>query len=191
MPTPLLSNILEYNRSFVQEKQYEPFLTDSPPNKRLVVVTCMDSRLVELLPRAMNLHNGDVKLLKTAGAIITHPFGSIMRSILVAVYDLGAQEIAIVGHHGCGMTGLKGGRIIEKARQRGVSDETLKTLAHAGIDLQAWLVGFDHVEDGVRKSVDVVKNHPLLPREVAVHGLLIHPETGQLEVLIDGSAASS
>jgi carbonic anhydrase len=188
MPTKLLSDILEHNNAFVQDRQYEPFLTDSRPNKKLVVVTCMDSRLVELLPKAMNLRNGDVKLLKTAGGVVSHPFGSIMRSILVAVYELGAQEIAIVGHHGCGMAGLDGTKVLEKARNRGISDETVQTLTHAGINLQSWLVGFDRVEDAVRQSVDVVKYHPLLPPDVAVHGLVIHPETGKLDVLVDGSA---
>jgi carbonic anhydrase len=183
----LLSDILEHNTAFVRERRYEPFITDSKPNKRLVVVTCMDSRLVELLPRAMNLRNGDVKLLKTAGAVVSHPFGSIMRSILVAVYDLGAQEIAIVGHHGCGMTGLNGGKILEKARQRGISDQTIQILNHAGINPETWLVGFDRVEDAVQKSVEVVKNHPLLPADVVVHGLVIDPQTGKLDVLIDGA----
>jgi carbonic anhydrase len=189
MPTKLLSDILEHNQTFVRDRQYEPFITDSPPNKKLIVVTCMDSRLIELLPRAMNLHNGDVKLLKTAGGVVSHPFGSIMRSILVAVYDLGAQEIAIVGHHGCGMAGLNGKKILEKARNRGISDETVQTLTHAGIDLTSWLVGFDKVQDAVRQSVEVVKHHPLLPQDIAVHGLVIHPETGKLDVLVDGTVA--
>ncbi len=188
MPTHLLNSILQHNRTFVQERRYEPFRTDSPPNKHLVVVTCMDSRLVELLPHAMNLRNGDVKLLKTAGAVVSHPFGSIMRSILVAVYDLGAREICIVGHHGCGMTGLNGGKILEKARARGIPEETIRILDHAGIKPKEWLVGFDRVEEAVRQSVDVVKHHPLLPADVVVNGLVIDPTTGQLDLLIDGSA---
>ena len=51
----------------------------------MVIISCMDTRLVELLPKAMNMRNGDVKIIKVAGAVISHPFGSIMRSILVAV----------------------------------------------------------------------------------------------------------
>ncbi len=47
----------------------------------------MDTRLVELLHKALNLKNGDVKIVKNAGAIINNPFGSIMRSLLIAVYE--------------------------------------------------------------------------------------------------------
>src|SRR5690349_10432858 len=119
----LISDIFAHNTSFVQKREYEPYRTDRFPEKKLVVLSCMDTRLVELLPRAMNLRQGDAKLIKNAGAIVSHPFGSIMRSILVAVYELGAAEVVVVGHHGCGMTGLDAGRILEKARQKGVSEE--------------------------------------------------------------------
>ncbi|HZN68516.1 MAG TPA: carbonic anhydrase [Tepidisphaeraceae bacterium] len=184
----LLSEILTYNDSFVASREYEQYRTDRFPNKRLVILTCMDTRLLELLPRAMNMRNGDVKTIKNAGAIVSHPFGSVMRSILVAVYELGACEVAVVGHHGCGMTGLSCARILDKAVARGVSPETLATLGNAGIDLQRWLTGFEQVEDGVRQSVQVVKNHPLLPPDVPVHGLIMHPETGKLDLLVDGYA---
>jgi len=111
-----------------------------------------------------------------------------MRSILVAVYELDAAEVAVVGHHGCGMTGLSCARILDKARARGVSDEVVNTLRHAGIDLEGWLAGFADAETGVRASVRTIRQHPLLPRDVPVHGLLICHETGKLDLLIDGYA---
>ncbi|GAA3315327.1 hypothetical protein GCM10020331_010040 [Ectobacillus funiculus] len=54
------------------------------------------------------------KSLKTAGALVSHPFGSIMRSILVAVYELGADEVCVVGHYDCGMASLKSREYLEK-----------------------------------------------------------------------------
>ena len=181
-----LREILEHNQAFVREKGYEEFRTDQFPNKRLVILTCMDTRLVELLPRAMGIRNGDVKMIKNAGAVVSHPFGSVMRSVLVAIYELGAAEIVEVGHHGCGMTGLSCASVLEKVKARGVAEEVLATLEHSGIDLQRWLIGFDRVEDGVKQSVAMIRNHPLLPGDVPVHGLIIHPETGKLDVLVDG-----
>src|ERR1700749_393206 len=127
----ILSEILEHNRQFVANREYEKFATDRFPNKKFVVVTCMDTRLVELLPQAMDLRQGDAKVLKTAGAIVSHPFGSVLRSVVVAVYELHAQDICVVGHHDCGMTGLSCARIVNKARERGISDDTLDTLKHS------------------------------------------------------------
>ena len=181
-----LPEILAHNARFVADKEYEPFLTSPLPNKRLVIITCMDTRLVELLPKAMGIHNGDVKMIKIAGAIVSHPFGSVMRSILVAVYQLGAEEIAVVGHHGCGMTGLSPGDVLDKAHQRGIAPDTFTTLDHAGVDLRKWLTGFESPQAGVLASVDMIRKHPLLPKDIAVHGLVMHPETGRLDVLTTG-----
>jgi carbonic anhydrase len=187
----IVTEILQHNSDFVRRKEYEEFLTDQFPNKKLVILTCMDTRLVELLPRAMGVRNGDVKMIKNAGAIVSHPFGSVMRSVLVAIYELGAAEVAVVGHYECGMTGLSCSRVLEKVRSRGVSEQVLETLGHAGIDLQQWLIGFDRVEDGVRHSVDMIRNHPLLPPGVPVHGMIIHPVTGKLDLLVDGYREAS
>ena len=84
------------------------------------------------------------------------------------------------------MTGLSWERVMDKVRARGVSEEVLSTLRHAGIDFKQWLSGFEKVEDGVRASVSVIRNHPLLPRDVAVHGMLMDSETGALKVIVEG-----
>lgn len=184
----IISEILEHNRGFTDRREYEAFRTDQFPNKRLVVLSCMDTRLVELLPRAMGFRNGDVKMVKNAGAIVSHPFGSVMRSILLAIYELNAAEVVVVGHSGCGMTGLSCERIIDKARARGVSDNILATLRHSGINLKQWLTGFESVEAGVRESVGVIRHHPLVPRDVPVHGLMMDSESGALALVVDGYA---
>ncbi|GIP10944.1 carbonic anhydrase [Paenibacillus macerans] len=181
-----LDTILEFNRKFVADKEYEKYMTDKFPEKKMAIVTCMDTRLVELLPKAMNLRNGDVKLIKNAGALISHPFGSVMRSLLVAIYELRAQEVYIVGHTGCGMAALNSDQMIGSMRERGISEDVLNTLEHSGIKLNEWLRGVDNEKQGVIQTVNLVKNHPLLPAGVPVHGMLIDSTTGELEVVVNG-----
>ncbi len=181
-----LSDILEHNATFVANREYEAFRTDRFPNKKMVIVTCMDTRLVELLPKAMNVRNGDVMMIKVAGGVVSHPFGSVMRSIFVALYKLDAQEIAVVGHHGCGMVDLHADELLDRATTAGVSPEVLRTLTHSGISLGNWLEGFERVEDSVRASVELIRNHPLLPASLPVHGLVMDPETGKLDLVVDG-----
>lgn len=182
----LLDEILTYNEKFVEEKEYEKYERGKFPNKRVVIISCMDTRLVELLPKSMNIGNGDAKIIKTAGAIVAHPFGSIMRSILVALYELKADEVCVVGHYDCGMASLDADSMLEKVKERGVSEETLKTMKYAGVDLNKFLQGFDNVEDSVRHSVENIYNHPLLPKDVPVHGLVIDPDTGRLDTVVNG-----
>lgn len=182
----LVEEILSYNRTFVENKEYERFLTDKFPDKRMVILTCMDTRLTELLPKALNLRNGDAKVVKSAGAVVSHPFGAIMRSIIVAVYELEADEVLVIGHHECGMTGLNPSSVMEKAKERGVTEDVFELLQHSGIDLNRWLTGFDQVETGVVESVNIIRNHPLMPKQVPVHGFIMHPQTGKLDVIVNG-----
>jgi carbonic anhydrase len=184
----VLEDILAFNRSFVANREYEQYLTTRFPDKKLVIVTCMDTRLTELLPKALNLRNGDAKIIKNAGAIITSPFGNIMRSIIVALYELDAREVLVIGHHGCGMTGINPAEVVCKMIDRGIPQDVIMTLHHSGINFDRWLQGFDNVRESVERSVDIVRNHPLLPAGTPVHGLIIHPHTGQLELVTDGYA---
>ncbi|GIQ67663.1 carbonic anhydrase [Xylanibacillus composti] len=181
-----LDNILAHNEHFVVNKEYEKYATSKFPEKKMVILTCMDTRLTELLPKAMNLKNGDAKIIKNAGAIVLQPFGNIMRSILVALYALKAEEVVVVGHHDCGMTGLNSETMLQKMYDRGIAEDTVTTLKHAGIHLNRWLIGFDNVRDGVVNSVEIIRNHPLLPKNVPVHGLIIDPHTGALDLVING-----
>ncbi len=182
----LLTNLLEYNQHFVEEKSYEEYKTTKFPDKRLVILTCMDTRLVELLPKSMNMKNGDVKIVKNAGAVVMHPFGSIMRSLLVAVYELQADEVLVIGHHDCGMSALNSHQIMDKMKERGIPEETFNTVNYSGIDLHEWLKGFSSVQESVSHSVEMIKNHPLMDRKIPVHGLVISPETGKLDLVVEG-----
>ncbi|MFS0636745.1 carbonic anhydrase [Mesobacillus foraminis] len=182
----LLENILNHNEKFVAEKKYEEFETTKFPNKKMVILTCMDTRLLELLPKALNVGNGDVKIVKNAGALVAHPFGSIMRSLLVAVYQLQADEVLVIGHHDCGMSGMKPEIMLEEMKKRGISEETLETLEYSGIDVNGWLKGFEDVKESVAHSVDMINNHPLMTKEIPVHGLVIDPATGKLDLVING-----
>ncbi|WHY99508.1 beta-class carbonic anhydrase [Peribacillus simplex] len=183
----LLQEILKHNEQFVENKEYVPYEATKMPQKRMVIVSCMDARLIELLPKALDLHNGDAKILKTAGGTITHPFGSIMRSIVTAVYELNAEEIYVIGHHGCGMSQSNPKGTLQKILDRGVaSQEILSALEYAGIDLHKWLFGFDNVIDSIKGNIELVRNHPLIPKDIPVHGLTIAPDTGKLDVIVDG-----
>lgn len=182
-----LQEILDYNRNFVENKKYEKYISSKDPNKKLVILSCMDTRLTELLPKALNLKNGDAKIIKNAGAAIMHPFGSIMRSIIVSIYEFQTDEVLIVGHYGCGMSNLNIDKTLDKAIDRGISPQVIETLSNSGIDIKKWLHGFDSVEESVRESVELIKKHPLIPKDIKIHGLIIDPETGKLDVVVNGN----
>lgn len=181
----MIEDILKHNKEFVASKGYERFVTSKYPDKKIAIVTCMDTRLVELLPAALGIRNGDVKIIKNAGGTITNPFDSTMRSLLVAVYELGVNEIMVIGHTGCGVQGMNADEMLHLMRERGVSEEHISLMKHCGIDLKSWLHGFEETDAAVKETVDLIRNHPLMAADVRVAGYIMDSLTGALEK-IDG-----
>ena len=175
--------ILQFNRQFVAEQKYEPYLTTKYPNKHIAVLSCMDTRLTELLPAALNCKNGDIKIIKNAGGVISHPFGSVVRSLLVAIYELDVHEILVIGHYDCGMQNTGPTEMIEKMKQRGIQQQEIDFIRYCGIDLDRWLQGFADPRESVQASVDILRMHPLIPKDVLITGFVMDPATGRLDPL--------
>ena len=177
----MIDQIIQFNKQFVESKGYEKFITDKYPNKKLAVLSCMDTRLTELLPAALGLRNGDAKMIKNAGGLVISPFDSAMRSLIVAIYELGVEEIMVVAHSNCGACHMSFDHFHHEMIGRGVTEETLNTIRKCGIDLNTWLEGFKDTPESVRKTVETIKTHPLVPRDIVVRGFIINSETGKLD----------
>lgn len=176
----MINEILEYNRKFVKDRLYEPYLTSKYPDKKLAILTCMDTRLTELLPAALGIKNGDAKIIKNAGGVITHPYGSVMRSLLIATVELGVTEIMVIGHTDCGVRGLNGKSILESLKKRGVLQSHINIIKHTGVHLEEWLSGFENDTESVLDTVECLRNHPLMPKDVTINGFMMDSVTGRL-----------
>lgn len=182
----MIDEILKFNKVFVASKGYEKYLTSKYPDKKLAILSCMDTRLTELLPAALGLKNGDAKLIKNAGGLVISPFDSAMRSLLVAIYELGVNEIMVIAHSHCGACHMSGPHMKQLMLERGIHQDQIDTIELCGINLDHWLEGFHDTEDSVKNTVHTIRCHPLTPKDIRVSGYIIDSETGLLtEVLCD------
>lgn len=180
----MIDEILQYNKAFVENKKYEKYITDKYPDKKIAIVSCMDTRLTELLPAALGLKNGDAKIIKNAGGIISHPFGSAMRSLLIGIYELGVKEILVIGHTDCGARATDSRKMIEKMKEHGITQKSIDQIRYFGIDFDSWLNGFSDLDLSVKRSVEMICSHPLVPEDIMVYGLVIDSVTGELRQVI-------
>ena len=167
----IIEEMLAYNKQFVAEKRYEQYAASKYPNKKIAILTCMDTRLVELLPAALGLKNGDVKIIKNAGGVVTNPFGSVIRSLLVAIIELGVEEIMVIGHTDCGVQHIDSDIMIHHMKQRGISQESIDLMKYCGIDFEKWL------------AVETIRNHPLMPHDIRIGGYVIDSITGEVSTV--------
>lgn len=174
----MIDEILKNNRRFVAGKGYERHITDGKPSGKTLIVTCMDTRLSVMLPEALGIKNGEVKIVKVAGGVILDDYDAVMRSIIVGIYELGIEEIMLIHHTDCGAGKMTGEHMKHLICERVGADKVAEVERH--IDLSQWLDGFGDTEKSVRATMRRVKNHALVPGSITVRGFIIDSTTGAL-----------
>lgn len=178
-----MNDILEFNKKFVENKLYLPYETTKDPKYKTLILTCMDTRLTLLLPAALGINNGDVHILKNAGGYIDNPTGDIMKSILVSIYAFDIRTILVIAHDDCGMLSASNSYLIENMKNRGVKPSVFSMLETLNIDLVTYLEGFTCVDNAVSKSIHLLKQHPLIAKDIIIAGMVMDPTTGALRVV--------
>jgi carbonic anhydrase len=159
----IIDNVLKANERYAES--YTPNDLPAPPALRLAVVTCKDARM--MVEPILGLREGDAHIIRNAGGVVTP---DVIRSLLVSHYMLGAQEVMVINHTGCGMMGFTDQQLFAKLR------ETTGTAA-AGPEA---IHTFTDLEENVRRQVEKVKSHPWIPENLIVRGFVYELETGRL-----------
>lgn len=135
---------------------------DTVPQRNLLVVTCMDTRLEVL--SMLGLDVGDAHIVRNAGGIVTD---DAVRSIVISQRKLATKEIAIVQHTRCGLLGL--------------SDEEFKDEIEADTGQRPDFPthGFDDFDESVRQSMARIDESPFVPHK-NVRGFVIDVDSGLL-----------
>ena len=119
-------------------------------------------------------------MIKNAGGVITHPYGSVVRSLLVGILELGVEEVMVIGHTDCGVQGMDPKVLLQDLEERGVEKKHMDIIRNSGIDLEGWLAGFNSVEQSVEDTVFALYNHPLIPKDIKIYGFIMDSMTGEL-----------
>lgn len=186
----ILDEILEANWKFTKElpDEFIKFFPEKSklPEREVAIFTCMDTRLVDFLEPAMGIARGEAKVIKNAGNSVTGSFGSIIRSLVVSIFELGVKEIIVIGHMDCGISHTTSKDLIQKMLDRGISKDAICMIQKK---LEDWIDHFHHPVDNVEETVMKIRNNPLIPKDVPIHGLIFNPQSGEIEVIVDGYKA--
>ena len=186
-----LSQVLEANKCFVFQSKIDSYTSISKvskvPSRSIAILSCMDTRLVDFLEPALGIKRGEAKVIKNAGNSVTGPFSATIRNLLISIFELGVNEVLVIGHLDCGMAHVTSSELIAKMRDRGISQDAISMVDD---ELKVWLGLFHHPVENVRHVVSKIRSNPLIPCDVPIHGLMFDPHSGEIEVIVNGYGQS-
>src|SRR5208282_4930756 len=162
MPMSVIDEVLAANEVYARTHEFKK-LTPRPERK-LAVLTCMDTRLSK---QTLGLHTGEAHIIRNAGGIVTE---DALRSLVVSHYLLGTEEFMVINHTDCGLM------LTTEQELRARVQEQAGTEAVA----PAFFYAFQDVKENVRHQLEKLETHPWMPKSVAVRGFVYDVATGKL-----------
>jgi carbonic anhydrase len=144
------------------------------PQRRLAIVTCMDSRIDVFA--VLGLGNGEAHILRNAGGVITD---DVIRSLAISQRKLGTREVMLIHHTDCGM-------------QKITDDGFRAELQEATGTAPSFAVeSFSDVDADVRQSILRVRRSEFIPYRDAVRGFVYDVDSHSLREITIAVARSS
>ncbi len=153
-----------------------------PPKRRFAILTCMDARLDPA--QYAGLAEGDAHVIRNAGGRASD---DAIRSLVISYKLLGTREWFVIHHTDCGME-LFTDDILRNLLASSLTPATLEATGWCDsgqgpgstegnyID---WLPFSDNARSVV-EDVSRIRNHPLVPGNIPIHGYIYDVTSGRL-----------
>jgi carbonic anhydrase len=177
----ILSEVLAANKGYVDNFGAKGELA-LPPARGFAILTCMDARLDPA--KFAGLAEGDAHVIRNAGGRASD---DAIRSLVISHKLLGTHEWFVVHHTDCGM------QLFDDAIISGLLEQSLDT---ASVDASGWhdhghgpgsvhghfvkWLTFKDLEASVVEDVHRIRSHPLVARDIPIHGFVYDVRSGRL-----------
>lgn len=181
MSSKALQEVLAANHNYSAEFGAKGNLA-MPPARHFAILTCMDARLDPA--KFAGLAEGDAHVIRNAGGRASD---DAIRSLVISYKLLGTREWFVIHHTNCGMEfftnevirGLLANSLETAAlTERGFHDIGSGPGSRAGEFIE-WLTIADQAQS-VRDDVARIRQHPLVPANIAIYGYIYDVKSGKL-----------
>jgi carbonic anhydrase len=153
-----------------------------PPAGHSAILTCMDARIDPA--KFAGLAEGDAHVIRNAGGRASD---DAIRSLVISYKLLGTREWFAIHHTNCGM------EFFTNKVMRGLLANSLETAALTDKGFQdvgkspgsregefiEWLT-IRNQEQSVRDDAQRIRDHPLVPKTIAIYGYIYDVKSGRL-----------
>lgn len=161
-----------------------------PPSRGFALLTCMDARLDPA--KYAGLAEGDAHVIRNAGGRATD---DAIRSLVISYKLLGTSEWFVVHHHNCGMEfftdELMGDLLANSLETAALTEEGFTDVGAGGGSNEGKNIAWLTIQDQAQSVIDDVRRireHPLVPGRIPIHGFIYDVATGKL-ISVDEATA--
>ncbi|WP_078430335.1 hypothetical protein [Alkalihalobacterium alkalinitrilicum] len=138
----------------------------------LIICNCNQS--LPFIIKALDKKRDEVSVISGYQPYIVHPYDSLLRTIIMATHQHDTKEVIFISVKDNNLeTNIPEWTGTNRTKQ--TIDLMNYTLNNQEADFGSWL-GEQDVHEMLRKSIQYVKQHPLLPANVNVKGLIWEDE---------------
>ena len=188
----IFNEVMAANRRYAGSFASKARLPMSPA-KHFAILTCMDARLDPA--KYAGLAEGDAHVIRNAGGRATD---DAIRSLVISYKLLGTREWFVIHHTDCDM------QTFNDDTMRRLLASSLQTATFDGQQWQdpgtgqgsseaeyiSWLTITDQ-HDSVVADVTRLRNHPLVPAEIPIFGMIYDVRSGKLLEVPEAVAAGA
>ncbi|MBT2653651.1 carbonic anhydrase [Bacillus sp. ISL-18] len=147
--------------------------------KKVLFVIGMEQKFERFIKEEANVNPENMIILQTYQPVVLHPFDDLMRDIIIAVYRDNVEEIVVVSTNDYQKNT---GDILNNIYINKELQDKIQTLDYLFKNcmpefpegtVSVWLQGSKTLTDSLQKTVNIIRNHPLLPSDVKVQELYI------------------
>jgi carbonic anhydrase len=150
--------------------------------KKVLFVIGMETELDSFIKKKVNINPENSMILQSYGPVISQPFGDLMRDIIISVYQENMDEVVVVASK---EVQKNDGDILNKIVEKKELQENIQMINYLLENgespypegtISEWIEGGKTLTEDVQNSVNVIRNHPLMPPHVKVRGIFIEKE---------------
>lgn len=147
--------------------------------KKLFFVIGLNHKIEHILNENSNMNPETFLILQSYQQVIS-PFGDLMRDIIMAVYQKNVDEIIVAAAVEENKPNLEA--IFKKIYEKKELQKKIETFdylfKHCRPEfprgtIKEWLEGSGTLHENINTTVNIIRNHPLIPSDVKVRELII------------------
>jgi carbonic anhydrase len=152
--------------------------------KKTLIITGFNEKVLQSIPEISQKATEELLIFNSLGEVISQPYGCLVRDIILAINFENVVEIYVIGDEN--RSSFSEEELLSRLEKSGVTKQAIETLDYinsVGDSTINWLKGPQVTRDKIKRNVDIIKRHPLIPRSLPVKGFIVNTETNEIDLI--------